>query len=277
MNPLNIWLLGDLASHSRGKIIREAVYAEAIETLPDAFGLVLAFGNEFQDADESLRQNWVAWCEAAGRTLLLIPPYRIVETALPIVWRVYRPDGLSILKSPALVRTLVGEIKHEFDTGMQVPDELGGLSTTGGINTGFYRKHPHSGLFAITGLPLWSLSVLDHKNHLIEWLTALHALAGESIPADAAFQEVDEFVANRNHFALILHLQSGAFSSREEALYQLADSPVLALPGDMAEICMTEIEQAGWASHGDLTETGRQALMNSPYAVYAEAMEANRE
>jgi len=277
MNSLKIWLLGALVSHSRGRILREVADAETADTLPEAFGLAIAFGHDFQDADEPRQKEWVTWCEAAGRTLLLIPPYRIHATALPTAWRVYRPDGLSIANGPALVRKLASEMRHEFDTRMQVPSELGGLSVTGGINTGLYRKHPHAGLFAITALPLWSLTVLDHKNDLIEWLTSLHALAGEPIAVDLSSQEFDEFIPNRDHFALLLHLQSNTFSSREEALHQLADSPVLALPSELAEAGMMELEQAGLSSDGELTAAGRDVLMNSPYGVYAEAMEANRQ
>jgi hypothetical protein len=276
MTQLSVWLLGTLAAHARGKVLMEATAASAAHVLPPDHGLCIAFGSDFQDHDEEIQREWAKWVEPAGRTMLLIPPFKMAESAIPVKWRIYRPEKIET-DAVRLAKLLAPEVRYEVAGALQVATDIGGEWKNGGINTAYYRKHPHSGLFAITCLPLWSLTVLDNREALVEWLRSLHRLAGDPAVSEEPNGPSGVFHPSKDHFAMLLHLCANAFRTSDEALTSLADSPVLALPDAAASQCLEQLEAAGLAECGRLTENGREMLSNSPYAAYAEAMEASRQ
>jgi hypothetical protein len=206
------------------------------------------------------------------------------ETALPMPWRVFRPQGVEVLtidKQPQglgdkLPKRLAAEVRFELTGELQVPTQLGVQWKNGGIHTVHYRKHPHAGVFAITCLPLWSLVVLDHKDELRDWVAALELMAGEPAPAEETSRQQEAFEPNKDHFAMMLHLCEGVFADRDEALAALIDSEIFVLPRPVAEARIAELEQAGLIADGQLTGKGRAKLFASPYAAYAEAIERSR-
>lgn len=270
-----VWLYGQLANHSRGKVLRTALAAEPVNSLPDDFGLCLAFGSEFQELEQEEQQAWVKWAVPSGRTFLIVPPLRPVECNEPVPWRTYRPESIETGDARGLPKLLASEVRYEVAGSMQVVTHLSGSWKGGGINTAYYKKHPHSGVFAVTTLPVWSLSVLDHRKQLVEWIGGLHQLSGE--PADAPLEPVDDapFQPANDHFALMLHLCERQHVGRDDALLTLGESPVLVIPHDVADGLLAELENAGFSSDGQLTDHGRRILLESPYSVYAEAMETN--
>lgn len=276
MTQRPIWLLGLLATHARGKVLSEAIGAIGVESLPNEFGLCLAFGADFQMADSPTQQAWVNWSVLSGRTLLLIPPFNITECKLPASWRAFRPQKPEPIGTDTLGKLVASEVRFEIAGTLQTAVEVVGEWKGGGVHTAYYRKHPHSGLFAITCLPLWSLTVLDHRRTIQEWLETLGGLAGESAPARAVEEATTEFRPNRDHFAMMLHLCERDFTSTAEALDRLADSPVFAIPEESARPCLSSLEEAGLVNSGKLTDKGREMLLDSPYAVYATAMERTR-
>jgi hypothetical protein len=275
MTQSPVWLLGTLAIHARGKVLIEALDASAAHVLPPEYGLCMAFGSEFQEHDEESQREWVRWAEPAGRTLLLIPPFKMIETTIPVPWRIYRPQKVEA-DADRLAKLLASEVRYELTGTVQVATDVGGQWKGGGINTGYYRKHPHAGLFAMTCLPLWSLMVLDHRPPLQNWLRTLHSLAGEPALQRAADEQSHTFRPSKDHFAMLLHLCERVFDSTDEAVAALADSPVLTMPEAAAQQCLQQLEEAELAVNGTLTEAGRAMLFESPYAAYAEAVEASR-
>jgi hypothetical protein len=270
-----VWLLGALAGHARGKLLIEAIDASVAHVLPPEYGLCMAFGSEFQEHDEESQREWVRWAEPAGRTLLLMPPFKMVETTIPVPWRIYRPQRVEA-EADRLAKLLASEVRYELTGTVQIATDIGGQWKGGGINTGYYRKHPHSGLFALTCLPLWSLMVLDHRELLQNWSRALHDLAGDPTLQHGADEQSHAFRPSKDHFAMLLHLCERVFDSTDEAVAALADSPVLTMPAVAARQCLQQLKEAELAVDGKLTEAGRAMLFDSPYAAYAEAMEASR-
>jgi hypothetical protein len=199
----------------------------------------------------------------------------MAETTIPVPWRIYRPQKVEP-EADRLTKLLASEVRHELTGTVQVATDIGGQWKGGGINTGYYRKHPHAGLFAMTCLPLWSLMVLDHREVLQTWIGTLHGLAGEPALQRAADEQSQTFHPSKNHFAMLLHLCERVFDSTDEAVAALADSPVLTMPAAAAQQCLQQLEEAKLAVNGKLTEAGRSMLLGSPYAAYAEAMEASR-
>jgi hypothetical protein len=271
-----IWLLGTLASHARGRVLSEATGAIAVEGLPNNFGMCLAFGSDFQGPATSLQREWVTWTTASGRVLLLVPPFSVTECKVPVSWRAYRPQKPEPNTRDILGKLVASEVRFEIAGALQTAVEVIGEWKGGGVHTAYYRKHPHAGLFAITCLPLWSLTILDHRHTIQEWLGTLGGLAGEPARAIAVEDSSNQFRPNRDHFAMMLHLCERSYGSTDEALDRLADSPVLAIPVDSARVSLVELETAGFVINGGLTELGRSRLLESPYGVYALAMEKNR-
>jgi hypothetical protein len=276
MTPRPIWLVGTIAHHARGKVLAEATGAAAVESLPEQYGLCLAFGTDFQDQSAAALETWTQWVEPAGRTLMLVPPFRLVESAVPAAWRVYRPQRVDPAGGEPLAKLLASEVRHELSGTLQVAVEVDGQWKSGGLHTAYYRTHPHSGVFAITCLPLWSLTVLDHREAVRKWLDVMGGLAGEPAPVADADREVRAFRLGRDHFALMLHLCERDFESRDEALARLPNSPVLALPEGVARMHLEELESVGLVMNGRLTDAGEATLVASPYGVYAAALRRNR-
>ena len=272
MTQHSIWLLGSLAKHARGKVLSEAVGAVGIESLPNEFGLCMAFGSDFQTADVPTQHAWVNWTVLSGRTLLLIPPFNVTECKLPVSWRAFRPQKPDPVGTDTLGKLVASEVRFEIAGTLQTAVEVVGGWKGACVHTAYYRKHPHSGLFAITCLPLWSLTVLDHRRTIQDWLQTLSGLAGESAPVIAVEELTTEFRPNRDHFAMMLHLCERDFVSSDEALERLADSPVFAIPEESARRCLGSLEEAGLVNSGKLTEKGREMLLDSQYAVYATAI-----
>ncbi len=276
MTQRPIWLLGSLATHARGKVLSEAIGAIGVESLPNEFGLCMAFGGDFQTADSPTQLAWVNWTVLSGRTLLLVPPFNVTECQLPVSWRAFRPQKPEPIGTDSLGKLVASEVRFEIAGTLQTAVEVVGEWKGGGMHTAYYRKHSHSGLFAITCLPLWSLTVLDHRRTVQEWLETLGVLAGESAPASVVAEATTEFRPKRDHFAMMLHLCERDFASTDEALDRLADSPVFAIPKESARQCLHSLEEAGLVNSGKLTDKGRDSLLDSPYAVYATAIERTR-
>ena len=88
-----VLLHGALATHRRGRVLREALAAEAVTTLPDSGAVVVAFADAFQEADAGDQARLMEWTRAPGRTLLLVPPFAAGTCEHPISWRAERMAG----------------------------------------------------------------------------------------------------------------------------------------------------------------------------------------
>ena len=262
------WLAGSLGSHRRGRVLQEvAGTAVSVVEPPDGHGLCMIFGSDFQGYDIEIQKVWTNWSQVPGRALLLIPPIKIGACAEPIKWEVTSKASVDAKDSGELLQALASEVRHEVRGKLQTATQLGGAWGDYAVNTAFYRKHPHAGVFVVTCLPLWSLSVLDHKDALRQWLSDLYAMAGA--PAQIVEEEADAFQPTASHYAVMLYLLSGDFGNRETALAGVRDTPIFSLDPHEAAERMLELEAAGLIEGAGLTDVARLLLSRSPYAVYA--------
>lgn len=274
---IETWLLGKLGGHSRGQTLMDVVNATRTDDLPKGHGVCFLFANEFQERDDAFRTRCVSWCSQPGRTVVLVPPMKLEDCKLPLPWRPLPAGAIDASKSKGLAKLLAPELKYEVTTDMQPAKLLDGEWNRGGINTAYFKKHPNSGVFAVTCLPVWSLSVLDHGSSLADWVQTLHSLAGDPIALEEASEGEVVFTPSSDHFAVLLHLTSDRWKSRESALRALEQSLVLSLPADRASECLTELEENDLASDGKLTSRGKEALAASPYSAYAGSLEKSNE
>jgi len=270
---VKVSLIGKLAGHPRGRALTTSLGAVQRGNEPDGDGVCLAFANELQDAEEDHRKRIVAWTHQPGRTLLLLPPMKLDECIVPVSWRVINAGTIDSTKNKGLSKLLSAEIKYELITEMQPAKLIDGEWSRGGINTAYFKKHPNSGVFAVTTLPLWSLTTLDHLQQLFDWLHQLHSLAGQPIEQEEKPESEQRFTLTSDHFALMLHLVSGRWKNRQSALRSLQDSVVLSLPESRADTCMADLEENLLADQGKLTTQGKLALQDSPYKAYASTLE----
>ena len=270
------WLLGKLADHARGQTLTDLLGCAKVEAVPNGDGVCFLFATDFQGGNDTFRKRCLDWCLRPGRTLLLVPPMKLDDCKQPQPWRPLAAGSIDASKSKGLAKLLAPELKYEMTTEMLPTKAVDGEWNRGGINTAHYKKHPNSGLFAVTCLPVWSLSVLDHGKHLVNWLNELHALAGNAIEEEEAVAEETRFTPNHEHYALMLHLTSGRWKNRDSALRALRSSLVLTLPPERADECLKDLEDNGIAAEGALTGRGKEILLSSPYAVYAGALEKNQ-
>ncbi|MBD2198565.1 MULTISPECIES: hypothetical protein [Calothrix] len=268
----SIWLVGTLATHRRQRILQNVIAAQLVENQLPSFGLCLMFGIDFQEAAESQEKDWYNWSQEPGRTLLLIPPFETKKSSIPCNWEIRRRSGVKPQQDSPLVKALAPEVDYELQGQLQIASEIGGAWEDMSINTAYYRKHPHSGIFAITCLPIWSLAVLDKEQELQKWLETLHSLAGQPVENQAVDQT--SFQLKEEHVIVMLHLVSQKFVDAATALTALQSSTIFSLDRNTAQTCLGDLQSQGLVKGVQLTESGIDVIRQSPYLAYAEELEA---
>jgi hypothetical protein len=267
-----IWLSGTLATHRRGRFLQELLAAEpSAGGLPQGHGMCLAFAADFQDADEAEQLRWLAWTARSGRVVLLLPPLRPGVHTRPAEWKVEAVAETGLATEGSLPAVLAPEVRHCLAGQLQVPDTPSGKWAEGRAHTAYHRRHPAAGIFAVTCLPLWSSALLGREALVGGWLAELYQLAGPAATTESASAGMG---LSPDHWAVLLHLCSNRFAGPDEAVDTLTRSPLFQVPPDRGRECLAELEAGGFAAGGGATETGRSALLASPYAAYLEALEA---
>ncbi len=278
MKAFSIYLFGQLATHRRSRILQDMTGADICMVAPEA-GMCLMFGNDYQKQAEAGKQQWADWCSKPGHSLLLLPPFEQNEIGLPTDWEIEFCDSPPSTNVGGLARILAGEVQFELKgSKIQVDAKLAHSWDDYTLNTGFYKKHVNSGLFAATTLPIWSITVTDYRDALMGWLSDLHENAGKPAKIDKATDSLNDIILDNNHYALLVHLYGHVFNSKENALNALQDSIVFQLDYKIANKKLDELEALSIAEGGTLTEAGIDLLRKSPYLSYAKALkEANND
>lgn len=268
----NFYLLGKLAEGARGKRLLHPLSAIATAKPPVDPGLCIGMGQDYQTRTPAEQREWIKWAARPGCALLLVPPFHTAARHEPNGWemtileqtpafdasahavfRLTQPE-LNVCVARGLTKTL-----NPILDGPSIP-QLSGL----------FRKHPDSGIFAVTAVPLWSLHLADNIPALNEWLTAWCSLAGRA-PAAEQTPSTPSFEPTQSHFSVLLYLASGTFSNRAAALEALAWNDTFELSDEDVPSLLDDLEAAGMVAEGALLESGQRALLESPYRHYAEA------
>ena len=200
---ITVWLIGTLANHRRSRILQDVLAAKTPnKDLPES-GICFLFGQEFQEAEVAAQNNWYEWSQQPSRMLLLLPPFKTGECSIPCKWSVYRSKN-ELQQSFSLPKLLSPEVRYELRGQLQIAKQIGGQWDDLGINTAYYRQHPHSGLFAITCLPLWSMALLDRQSELNNWLVEFHSLVGQAAYSEEISSTSLEL--RPEHYTILLHL-----------------------------------------------------------------------
>jgi hypothetical protein len=133
---------------------------------------------------------------------------------------------------------------------------------------GTYRLHPVAGLFAVTCLPLWSLTVLDAPEETQRWLASLVALAGEAKPV----AEPAQTPLSPDHYGLLVFLLSRRFEDDEQAVGALRASSIFRIAPERARALLNELRARGLVNGAVPTTEATELVMQSPYAPYVSAV-----
>lgn len=267
-----IFLHGSLANHRRGQVLKEAISAQAIKSLPDSSSIILEFGEAFQVAEQDECAQLIEWTRAPGHVLLLLPPFTKESCHSPVTWQATR-----VSKAPhggeGLSQMLAPEVGYQLSGKLQVPVIPGATWSDLSVGLGVYRLHPAAGLFAVTCLPLWSLTVLDSPLELEHWLGRLVLLAGESKPAQAP--EPTPLLAD--HYGFLVFLLSWPLGDEEQAIEGLRSSPVFQISPKRGLSLLKDLQVRGLVDGAKPTTEAEELVMQSPYAHYVSALrEVNR-
>lgn len=264
-------IIGKLADNPRGKRLQKYLAAKPAIEPPEGTGLCLAGGQDYQTRTPAEHRKWLTWASQPGNVLLLVPPFQTSIRHEPNNWEIASldsPPGLDqsahevfqltrLEISASLARGLAQTMNPLIDGGTRL--QLSGL----------VRKHPDSGIFAVTVVPVWSLALADHIPALVDWLSAWISLAGR--PDEAAHSaEPASFEPTQLHYSVLLYLASGNFPDRAAALEALAWSDTFDFGDQDVASLLDDLQAAEMISAGSLTELGRRALLESPFRAYAE-------
>jgi hypothetical protein len=265
------YLIGKLADSPRGNRLLKSLAATPTAQPPAGTGFCLGSGQDYQTRTPAEQRQWLAWAARPGSALLLVPPFQTAVRHEPNGWEMVSLEKTPSLDSTAhpVLRLTQPEMNVCVARGLTRTLNSALDGPTAPQLCGLFRKHPDSGIFAVTAVPIWSLALADHVPALTEWLAAWLALAGRA--PDAAHPATPAaFEPTQSHYSVLLYLASGKFPSRVAALEALAWNDTFELSGEDVPSLLDDLEAAGLIAAGALSETGRRALLESPYRRYAE-------
>jgi hypothetical protein len=262
-----VFLQRALAAHRRGRILRESLSAEATTSLPESAAVLVAFAETFQSADAGEQARLVQWTRAPGHVLLLVPPFAAPSCERPVPWRAERLEG-GARGGEGLAQVLAGEVTHRLEGKLQTAPLPGATWSDLSVCVGTYRLHPAAGLFAVTCLPLWSLTVLDAPEETQRWLASLVALAGDAKPV----AEPAQTPLSPDHYGLLVFLLSRRFEDDEQAVGALRASSIFRIAPERARALLNELRARGLVNGAVPTTEATELVMQSPYAPYVSAV-----
>jgi hypothetical protein len=268
---VNLYLTPELQGTRRGRFLASllAISASSEQTFPKA-GFVLMTGEQLQASPE-LQAEGIAWGRQPGCTLLLLPPYKEGRIFPSLDW-VIELTSPPLVNAPqaSLETILAGELSHRLqgmDGDCITDSSLDDLT----CHTRFWKAHSNSGLIAVTTLPLWSISLLDHAGKVRAFLAELDKHTGKSSVAIARDEPQEETFQPEDITVLVccygFDLATADGLSDRLRGYAV---PLLNLASFDLPESINRLRSGGLLDDNGLTETGLAFLRASRYWPFAE-------
>ena len=200
-----IFLSEYLSGVSKGRILKRLIKPEiAGQTLP-VFGLLLISAKELNTDNIHV---YVEWSQQAGCVLLILEPHEqfmelCKQTTLGLDWTLAYHEHILCQHEACDFQILHSEILQSISgyngSYEQTKHHIGDL-----IHTRYIRKHSNSGVFAVTTLPLWSISLLDQKNQVKAWLNWFLDHCGTKSIEAHAHEVVESYTLNKLDYTVLL-------------------------------------------------------------------------
>jgi len=271
-----ILLAGKLGSHVRGKVLESAAGATTLRGSPGRNAMTIWFGTDFQILSDAEKVEWAQWSFASGNSLLLVPPFDTKEEeVIPTRWRIRRRPDRPKGSSEVLANILSSEVEYEIEGRLQFLAEIGGRWKDDSGCTALFRRHPESGVFVITSLPLWSMSVIGNEAALLDWLDRIDELAGEAQALDLG--DNHDLPLSNDHIAMILHIGGNSFGTEKQVLEALSEFGVFELAPKRAEEVLQDLIKGGFVCNLRMTNKALNFIARSPYRAYLQELEAIKQ
>jgi len=270
---MSIYLSAALASNRKGRFLQSVAGATPLESdwlsSPPVGGLLLLQAEELTDYEAC--QNLYLWAMHAGCAALVINPQMaqlatLAELPITLDWSL-APASLSA-HEPELTALLASETDQMITGFAGSADRLQHMAGDA-VHTRYIRKHSNSGLFALTTLPLWSLSLLDHAEVLVSWLNWFLDHAGLAAPIAEKKPDLADYSLDKQDLVVLLLLYAGNGMSLKE----LAEHNAVRLMFDVESLDLADrgeiLQQHGFINEAGLTESGKNSLQASQYWTYA--------
>lgn len=268
-----IFLSEYLSGVSKGRILKRLIKPEiAGQTLPVS-GLLLISAKELNTDNINV---YVDWSQQAGCALLILEPYEQLmelckQTTFGLDWTLEYPEHTLCQNGEFDFQILQSEILQSLSghngSYEQAKHHIGDL-----VHTRYIRKHSNSGVFAITTLPIWSVSLLDEANHVKAWLNWFLDHCGTKSIEAHAHEVVESYTLNKLDYTVLLlvHIlpdySSGDIGRKVETL-GIFDLDLLDLI-NRYEILVKE----NFIANKNLTLKGIEALKDSYIWNYVEPL-----
>ena len=262
---IDIFLVGDLTEHRRGNVMSDVLPVKLLpesNELPEKGSLIM-FGQNWQQLNDEQQNIYSKWLKLPGRQVLLIPPFREGRISHNLDWQV-----------KGLAASLSDEIKYTFDAvSCQFDRASGHRWENGELNTLFFKLHATSGQFAVTSLPLWSLTCLDESAVVNEWFVALFDFAGmPKVIKQALPAETNKLVLLDAHHVLLCCAYGKTFEKDIQLIERVKRLGLFRVDDEDLINALADIESHQLLNNGCLTQTGEDILMASPYKIYADEL-----
>lgn len=267
------YLALSLTSHRRGRFLRSLIDAEpTAETLPHQ-GCVLMLGKDYQQLEVQDKKKWRDWALQSGRTLMLLPPYSSGLVDEDIDWQIGFSEAVSSVDAP-LVRLLESEVTQQIAGRQGVSERSQGhLWGASAANTRYLKHHAASGVFAVTCLPLWSISLIDEAELVREWFAFFDRLAGTpDVIETEADNEPTQLVATDYSIMACIYAWQVTSASELNAYLSKQAFPVFQFSPDEVETGFSRLSSVGYVNEDGLTIEGMQTLKDSAYWLYADQL-----
>lgn len=268
------YLFGGLANHRRGTVISDYLSVKMLNSdseLPD-YGMLMMFGQEWQTYTALQQASLMKWLKSSGRGILLIPPFNTEQLANALDWQVESASGDKTATVAGLASSLADETRFQFKAvSHQFSREHAHNWNDDSLNTLYYKPHSSGGVFAATALPLWSLTCLDIPDLVQFWLASLYGIAGqvkEALPVT----DKATLVLNDKHLALLCCAYGHRFTDANALVTRVGRLGVFRFQSTELDLAVAELIDENLFLNGELTEKGLNAILASPYKLYADEL-----
>jgi len=272
---MKIFLERALSEHRHGRFFISQLNAVVADRLPE-HGMLMVHGKNFQDFDEVKQSEWWAWSSQPGCTVLLLPPFDAGKVCQSLDWNIALGTSAFSSEEGVVAGIVADEVTtHIIGKDGEFERSAGHQWSDFSINTRYFKKHSASGTFAVSCLPLWSISLMDDIDASLLWLQSLHELAGT--PSENVVESVGESEVELlpTDYTVLVCIFAFDVSSASQIMEKLKNQPVtfLVLEADEITESVLRLSKAGLVSDDGLSETGESRLQRSPYWAYAESLQ----
>jgi len=276
---VKFFLSPDLYDHRRGRFLASILDIQPLpaNSLPD-FGFVLMAGEAFQESI-NMQETCLSWTRQPGRCLLLLPPFKVGRLTDGLDWTIGFTSGPQIAPdNNPLVQLISQEVMYQLDGNDGSSDSgAGHYWNDHSPHTRYRKAFANSGLIAVTVLPLWSISLMEHADQVLSFLSWFSKQIGK-VSSSKVAEEVKPVLMPKDNTVLVCcyGMNISSASQLTEALKEYA-VPFLDFGGfDLAE-SFDRLRTLGFLDKNTLSVNGLVHLKSSPYWVFAEHLKGVRE